>query len=86
MGREVGSYEAKTRLPELLRDVARGEHITITLHGRPVAELAPPDPRSARVGHSTAQAEGAIAAMLDFDLVKGVDALTLARWVDEGRR
>ena len=35
----VGAYEAKTHLPKLLERVARGERITITKHGLPVAEL-----------------------------------------------
>lgn len=42
--RTVGSYEAKTRLPELLSQVAKGELITITKHGKPVAILSPPTP------------------------------------------
>lgn len=37
----VGSYEAKTHLPELLRRVEEGEQVTITRHGRPVALLIP---------------------------------------------
>ena len=37
----VGAYEAKTHLPKLLDRVARGERITITKHGLPVAELVP---------------------------------------------
>jgi prevent-host-death family protein len=37
----VGSYEAKTHLPALLDRVARGETITITRHGKPVAQLVP---------------------------------------------
>ncbi len=40
----VGAYEAKTHLPELLKRVERGERITITRHGAPVAVLIPPDP------------------------------------------
>ena len=39
--REVGSYEAKTRLPELLREVEQGETVVITRRGRPVARLVP---------------------------------------------
>ena len=35
----LGSYEAKTRLPELLRAVERGESITITRRGVPIARL-----------------------------------------------
>ena len=37
----VGSYEAKTHLPRLLDRVVRGESLTITRHGRPVARLVP---------------------------------------------
>lgn len=38
---EVGAYHAKTHLAELLNRVERGERITITRHGRPVAQLVP---------------------------------------------
>jgi len=38
---EVGAYAAKTHLPALLERVARGEEITITKHGTPVARLVP---------------------------------------------
>jgi prevent-host-death family protein len=38
---EIGAYEAKTRLSALLERVERGEQITITKHGRPVAKLVP---------------------------------------------
>ena len=39
--RNVGAYEAKTHLPRLLDRVARGESLTITRHGHPVARLVP---------------------------------------------
>ena len=39
--KEVGSYEAKTNLPALLRSVAAGERIVITRSGKPVADLVP---------------------------------------------
>jgi prevent-host-death family protein len=35
----VGSFEAKTHLPQLLERVAQGEEFTITKHGKPVARL-----------------------------------------------
>lgn len=35
----IGSYQAKTRLPELLRQVERGESFTITRRGLPVARI-----------------------------------------------
>jgi len=37
----VGTYEAKTHLPELLARVAHGERILITRHGKPAAMLVP---------------------------------------------
>lgn len=41
--RTVGSFEAKTHLPGLLDLVAKGEKITITKRGVPVAMLVPVD-------------------------------------------
>jgi prevent-host-death family protein len=38
----VGSFEAKTHLPELLDRAFHGEQILVTRHGRPVALLGPP--------------------------------------------
>jgi len=48
----VGMAEGKNRLPELIRMVEAGEHVLITRHGVPVAQLGPPPPpaRSARLG------------------------------------
>jgi prevent-host-death family protein len=40
----VGSFEAKTHLSELLERVAKGEEFTITKHGKPVARLLPVQP------------------------------------------
>ena len=39
--REVGAFEAKNKLGELLDLVERGEEITITRHGKEVARLVP---------------------------------------------
>jgi prevent-host-death family protein len=41
----VGAFEAKTHLSSLLERVAKGEKITITKHGKPVARLVPIDQR-----------------------------------------
>lgn len=41
MNIEVGSYEAKTKLPELLRGIQAGHRYTITLRGEAVADLVP---------------------------------------------
>jgi prevent-host-death family protein len=39
--KSVGLYEAKTHLPRLLTQVEKGETITITKRGKPVAILSP---------------------------------------------
>ena len=39
--REIGSSEAKTCLPELLRAVEQGETILIKRRGKPIARLVP---------------------------------------------
>ncbi len=44
MDTEIGTYEAKTRLPELLRKVRRGQRFIITVRGEPVAQLVPMPP------------------------------------------
>ncbi|MBI3971391.1 MAG: type II toxin-antitoxin system prevent-host-death family antitoxin [Chloroflexi bacterium] len=38
----VGAFEAKTHLSRLLEEVAKGQSITITKRGVPVAVLVPP--------------------------------------------
>ena len=38
---EIGSYDAKTKLPEILRRVETGEAFTITNRGKPIADLIP---------------------------------------------
>ena len=40
----VGAYEAKTRLPSLLKEVAEGREILITVREKPVARLMPVTP------------------------------------------
>jgi prevent-host-death family protein len=40
----VGSFEAKTKFAELLDKVEAGETVTITRHGKPVAQLVPVQP------------------------------------------
>ena len=51
MKHEIGAYEAKTRLPELLRLVKTGQRFTITNRGQAVADLVPSEavrPRDAQ--------------------------------------
>lgn len=78
--RTIGAYEAKTHLPRLLDDVARGETITITKHGVPVAKLVPPEMgRRADVGQ-------VIAALRDFSRGRSLGGVSIRELIDEGRR
>jgi prevent-host-death family protein len=38
---DIGAFEAKTRLSELLDNVSRGRSYRITKRGKPIAELRP---------------------------------------------
>lgn len=77
---EIGSYDAKTKLPELLREVQGGRRYRITLRGKPIADLVPTDEAHADDRHA------AIAAMRDFPKVRGLDPATVGDWIREGRR
>jgi prevent-host-death family protein len=39
--REIGVRELKASLSETLRAVGRGEHVRVTLRGRPLADIVP---------------------------------------------
>ena len=41
MKTEIGTYDAKTKLAEILRKVSSGQSFTITNRGKPVADLVP---------------------------------------------
>jgi prevent-host-death family protein len=76
----VGAYDAKTRLPELLKRVEKGERITITRHGVPVAVLQPPDTAPATAPGKT------IAALRRFRTRHALDGLSVRDLLEEGRR
>ena len=78
--REIGTFEAKTRLSALLDEVARGETILITKRGRPMARLTPPE---------APERGAAVAAQTLRDLRKRIGWATteeILRMRDEGRR
>jgi len=79
--REVGTFEAKNKLSELLNLVEHGEEVTITRHGKEVARLVPP--RGA-VNRETARE----AARGIREMSKGVTlgGLTIKDLINEGRR
>lgn len=76
---EIGSYEAKTKLPELLRQVKTGKSFTITNRGEAIADLVPS--AAARTKDKLAAAER-LKAFMRADPIKGVDIKAL---IDEGR-
>lgn len=80
MHTEIGSYEAKTHLPELLRQVREGRSFTITNRGKAVAELVPVG-RHDR--NSVREAAGQLQAFMHSHRVAGVDTREL---LEEGRR
>lgn len=76
----VGVYEAKTQLPKLLDQVAKGRRITITKHGVPVAMLVPADRARRR------PVEDVIGALLAFRKGRRLGRLSLRAMIAEGRR
>ncbi|MDP1654081.1 MAG: type II toxin-antitoxin system prevent-host-death family antitoxin [Rhodocyclaceae bacterium] len=76
---EIGSYEAKTKLPELLRQVKTGKSFTITNRGEAIADLVPSS--GARAKDRVAAAER-LKAFMAADPVRGVDVKAL---IEEGR-
>lgn len=80
MNIEVGSYEAKTKLPELLRGVQLGKRYTITLRGEAVADLVPP--QGDKVADAVAAVDDMRAFMQGRHAVAGIDLKAL---IDEGR-
>jgi len=75
---QVGAYEAKTRLSQLLDQVARGEEIIITKHGVPVAALTPITGRQQNP-------EAAIAAIKIFRQEHRLAGMSIRQMIEEGR-
>ena len=76
----VGAYEAKTHLPKLLERVKKGERITITKHGIPIAVLQPPDTPK-KIDTKTV-----IADIHHFREEHHLGGLTLREMIEEGRK
>ena len=81
MGVTVGTYKAKTHLPRLLDDVARGETIVITKHGKPVAKLVPYGEANREARHHVVEAMRALAQD-----VPPWDGVSYRELIETGRR
>ncbi|MFV2057510.1 MAG: type II toxin-antitoxin system Phd/YefM family antitoxin [Thiohalomonadales bacterium] len=79
MAEKIGAYDAKTKLPEILRRVEAGEAFTITNRGKPVADLIPSRVRSKQ------KTKAAISNILKAKRHKTSDTL-LKEFKESGRR
>ena len=78
--RTVGSFEAKTHLPALLERVAKGERITITKHGIPIAMLIPVSPSSKK------DPKELVRQMLELRKGNRLRGFSIRELVERGRR
>ncbi|MGE0716321.1 MAG: type II toxin-antitoxin system Phd/YefM family antitoxin [Alphaproteobacteria bacterium] len=77
---EVPTFEAKNRLSALLAEVARGNEVTITKRGVPVAKLVPVTPSFDRE-----KARRAAEGLREASRGTTLGDLTIKDLVDEGR-
>ena len=82
MKTEIGAYDAKTRLPELLRQVKAGKRFTITNRGEAVADLVPSE--AARAPDAAAAIEKFRAFLRDHP-VKTLERADIKALIEAGR-
>lgn len=78
--KQIGAFEAKNRLSELLVAAENGEEIMITKHGRPVAKLTPVD------NFDRVKAREAIEWMKEFRKKHPLRGLKIKDLINEGRK
>jgi prevent-host-death family protein len=81
--REVGAFEAKNKLGQLLDQVERGEEITITRHGKQIARLVPAKP-----GFNREEARAAVRRIRERAQQRKLGRFNWPEWKayrDEGR-
>jgi prevent-host-death family protein len=78
----IGFYEARTRLSELLDQVARGKTVLITRRGKPAALLAPPPAEAAK------DVKHVIEEFKAYSRRQGrtLGGLSIREMIEEGRR
>ena len=80
MFQEIGAFDAKAKLSELLREVREGKRYTITIRGVPVADLVPAG------SYGPTDAAVAVEAMRAFPRIRGVSSKKVTDWIGEGRK
>ncbi|MEK7736406.1 MAG: type II toxin-antitoxin system prevent-host-death family antitoxin [Pseudomonadota bacterium] len=81
----IGACEAKTKLPELLRQVESGKSFTITYRGQAIAYLVPSSGARAKI---KAAAVEQLKAFMRTDPVRsprGINGVNVKQLVKEGR-
>ena len=79
MDASIGAFEAKAQLSRLLRAVEQGQRFTISVRGKPVADLIP------HRSDATDAAAAALAALQAAPRIQGVSDAEVAGFVSEGR-
>lgn len=79
MDGSIGSFEAKAQLSRLLKAVDGGQRFTITVRGRPVADLVPHRSPGASLTMAT------VKALQAFPRVQGLRDADVQAFVAEGR-
>lgn len=76
---EIGAFEAKAKLSEILRKVEQGERFTITRRGRVVADVVPSQSRSTNAKQEAIE-------RLMHPRITGISGDTVLQWIREGRK
>ena len=77
---QIGAFEAKNRLSELLQLVENGEEVTITRHGKPVARLVPPNQ------YDPVRVKKALVELKEMRSKHRLDGITTKDLINEGRK
>ena len=77
---EIGAFDAKTKLSEILRKVEQGERFTITKRGRAIADVVPSQQRDQR------RVKEAVIALRNFPRITGVPGDEVLAWIRKGRK
>ncbi len=79
---EIGLFDAKTRLSELVRQARAGESFIITQRGVPSAQLTPIRPKNRPESKHIAEA---VRRLREMPKIAGVSHEELRSWIEEGR-
>lgn len=77
---EIGAFDAKRKLSEILRKVDQGERFTIAVRGRAVADVVPTRARNQKA------IDEAVEGLLGFPRIEGIPGDTVLAWIREGRK